>query len=26
MVFALSKYHFIYDLPVSSCYDWIISR
>ena len=25
VVFALSKYHFIYDLPVSSCYDWIIS-
>lgn len=25
IVFALSKYHFIYDLPVSSCYDWIIS-
>lgn len=25
ILFALSKYHFIYDLPVSSCYDWIIS-
>lgn len=25
IVFALSKYHFIYDIPVSSCYDWIIS-
>ncbi|MFS0828665.1 aspartyl/asparaginyl beta-hydroxylase domain-containing protein [Pseudomonas phoenicis] len=25
IVFALSKYHFIYDLPVASCYDWIIS-
>lgn len=25
VVFALSKYHFIYELPVASCYDWIIS-
>ncbi|WP_415756311.1 aspartyl/asparaginyl beta-hydroxylase domain-containing protein [Pseudomonas sp. LT1P18] len=25
IIFTLSKYHFIYDLPVSSCYDWIIS-
>lgn len=25
VLFALSKYHFIYDLSVSSCYDWIIS-
>jgi hypothetical protein len=25
LVFALSKYHFSYDTPVSSCYDWMIS-
>ena len=25
MVFALSKYHFIYDLPVTACYDWLIT-
>jgi hypothetical protein len=25
LVFALSKYHFIYDVPVTCCYDWIVS-
>lgn len=25
IIFALSKYHFVYELPVSSCYEWIIS-
>ncbi len=25
IVFALSKYHFLYDIPVACCYDWIIA-
>lgn len=25
VVFALSKYHFIYDIPVACCYEWIIN-
>lgn len=25
LIFALSKYHFTYEIPVASCYDWIIS-
>lgn len=24
ILFALSKYHFSYDIPVSECYDWLI--
>lgn len=24
LLFALSKYHFIYDVPVADCYDWLI--
>lgn len=24
LVFALSKYHFIYDVEVAECYDWIV--
>lgn len=25
VVFLLSKYHFIYDVPVSACYDWLMA-
>lgn len=25
LIFALSKYHFTYDIPVNSCYDWMIN-
>jgi hypothetical protein len=25
LMFALSKLHFIYDIPVACCYDWLIS-
>jgi hypothetical protein len=24
LIFALSKYHFTYDIPILACYDWII--
>lgn len=24
IVFALSKYHFTYEVPVSACYDWLV--
>ena len=24
LIFALSKYHFTYDIPILACYDWIV--